>query len=147
MILLKKKKVDKGLLICYNGIIKNKESFMIIGIVGSRRRDTEEDKKLIENKLLEYIEKYPDVTICSGHCPKGGDRFAEELAEKYKLKTIIYPADWKKYGRGAGFMRNTDIVKTSDKLIACVASDRTGGTEDTVKKFIKMKLGRGLSLV
>lgn len=120
---------------------------MIIGIVGSRRRDTEKDKLLVEQNLLEYIKQYGDVTICSGHCPKGADRFAEELAEKYKLKTIIYPADWKKYGRGAGFIRNTDIAKTSDKLIACVTPDRTGGTEDTVEKFIKMKLGRGLKFV
>lgn len=120
---------------------------MIIGIVGSRRRDTEKDKQIVEKALLEYIEQFGDVTICSGHCPKGADRFAEELAEKYKLKTIIYPADWNKYGNIAGFKRNTDIAKTSDKLIACVAPDRTGGTEDTVKKFIKMKLGGGLKLV
>jgi len=120
---------------------------MIIGIVGSRRRDTEQDKQIVEQKLLEFMDKYPDITICSGHCPKGADRFAEELAVKYGLKTIIYPADWNRYGNIAGFKRNTDIAKTSDKLIACVAHDRTGGTEDTVKKFMKMKLGRGLMIV
>lgn len=120
---------------------------MIIGIVGSRRRDTEKDKQIVEQKLLELMDNYLDVTICSGHCQRGADRFAEELAAKYGLKTIIFPADWKTHGKAAGFMRNTDIAKTSDVLIACVAEDRTGGTEDTVKKFIKMKLGIGLILV
>ena len=58
---------------------------MIIGIVGSRRRNSQEDKKLIEEKLINLLESFKDVTICSGGCKKGGDRFAEELADKYKL--------------------------------------------------------------
>lgn len=122
---------------------------MIIGIVGSRRRNTEKDKLLIERKLLELMknESKKNIVICSGGCPKGGDRFAEELAEKYGLRKIIYPADWKKFGRGAGFVRNTDIAKTSDILIASVAEDRTGGTEDTVKKFIKFHGNLNLNLV
>lgn len=112
---------------------------MIVGIVGSRRRNSEQDKKLVEDKLLNLMIFNSDITLCSGGCPKGADRFAEELAVKHNLKIIIYPADWEKHGKAAGFIRNTDIAKTSDVLIACVHSDRKGGTEDTVKKFMKMK--------
>ena len=49
--------------------------------------------------------------------------------------------------RGAGFVRNGDIAKDSDVLIACVAPDRTGGTEDTIKKFLKLKTEKCLFLV
>lgn len=36
------------------------------------------------------------------------------------------------------YARNTLIAQDSDKLIACVAPDRKGGTEDTIKKFVKL---------
>jgi len=112
---------------------------MIIGIIGSRRRNTQEDKDLIEKQLLKILNEDKDITICSGGCKSGGDHFAEELASKYRLKKKIYPANWSKFGKGAGFVRNTEIAEDSDILIACVASDRKGGTEDTIKKFKKMK--------
>ena len=114
---------------------------MIIGIIGSRRRNTENDKISIQKALLNllYDNDKNDITICSGGCSKGGDKFAEELATMYKLKKLIYKADWNNKGKAAGFIRNTYIAESSDVLIACVSSDRTGGTEDTIKKFKKMK--------
>ena len=108
----------------------------IIGIIGSRRRDTEEDFKLTEDAFLKVYE--PGDKICSGLCSKGGDRFAVIIADKYNLEPIWFPAQWAKYGKGAGFIRNTDIANNSDVLIACVAEDRKGGTEDTIKKYSKM---------
>ena len=107
-----------------------------IGIVGSRRRDSNKDFMLIEEAFKNIYE--PGDIICSGLCPKGGDRCAVILAKEYKTETLWFPADWKKYGRSAGFARNGDIAKASDILIACVAADRKGGTEDTIKKYIKL---------
>lgn len=107
----------------------------IIGIVGTRRRDTDQDFGLVKQAFLSVYEK--GDTICSGLCPKGGDRFATILAKEYKTPTLWFPAEWKKYGRGAGMKRNTDIARESDILIACVADDRKGGTEDTIKKYLK----------
>ena len=108
----------------------------IIGIIGTRCRDTIHDLEIVEEVFLRFYE--PGDTICSGLCSKGGDRFAVILADKYNTATKWYPAQWKKYGRSAGFKRNLDIAKNSDILIACVSSDRTGGTEDTIKKFTKL---------
>jgi hypothetical protein len=77
-------------------------------------------------------------TICSGLCPSGADRFAVILSKENNIPNLWFPAEWDKYGRGAGFRRNTDIAIKSDVLIACVAKDRTGGTEDTIRKFEKL---------
>lgn len=107
----------------------------IIGIVGSRSRNSEEDFKACEKVFLS-IYKDGDQ-IVSGGCPKGGDRFAEILAKKYQVPIKIYYAQWNKLGKGAGFARNTDIAKDADELIAVVSSNRKGGTEDTIKKFLK----------
>lgn len=108
----------------------------IIGIIGSRRRDSIEDFKKVEEEFLKHFVE--GDTICSGLCPRGGDKFAVLLSEKYNTDKKWFPADWTRYGKGAGFMRNTDIAKNSDILIACVSEDRTGGTEDTIKKYLRL---------
>lgn len=106
-----------------------------IGIVGTRRRNTFADLDKVIKKFKQVYEE-GDV-ICSGGCPKGGDRFAEILAKRMGLTIIIHYPNWSKYGRTAGFVRNGMIAAESDVLIACVASDRKGGTEDTIKKYHK----------
>ncbi len=108
----------------------------VIGIIGSRRRNTKEDLKKVNDAFLR-VYKSGD-TIVSGGCPKGGDRFAEIIAKLYSVPIVVYKAEWDKYGRGAGFKRNTYIARDSDILIACVALDRKGGTEDTIKKYLAM---------
>jgi len=110
---------------------------MNVGIIGSRRRNTPEDQLKVTNVFLKLKEEYKDISIISGGASRGGDRFAEIIACLEKIPIKIYYADWNKHGKIAGFMRNTDIAKESDILIACVHPDRTGGTEDTIKKFKK----------
>ena len=116
-----------------------------IGIIGTRRRDTDRDYRMVETVFLTVYEE--GDRICSGLCPKGGDRFAVMLAERYGTPTLWFPADWKRYGRGAGFIRNTDIAENSDILLAVTSMDRTGGTEDTIKKFIRFHGSRNLILI
>jgi hypothetical protein len=117
----------------------------IIGIVGSRRRDGNEDYKAVLDAFLSIYE--PGDWICSGGCPKGGDRFAERLHRNYSTPYLVFPANWSKYGKRAGFVRNKDIAKFSDVLIACVAIDRQGGTEHTIREFQKMHNDRKVILV
>lgn len=107
----------------------------IIGIVGSRRRDSKADFLSVAKKFNEIYED--GDWICSGGCSKGADRFAYELHKQYVTPYLEFPAFWEKHGKIAGFLRNTDIAMASDILIACVSPDRKGGTEDTIKKFIK----------
>lgn len=118
----------------------------IIGIVGSRSRDSSRDFLAVHKQFKEI---YMDGDwICSGGCSAGGDAFAYRLHQDYVTPYLEFPAFWKKHGKVAGFLRNTDIAKAADVLIACVSEDRTGGTEDTVKKFIKFNGGEeGLYLV
>ena len=110
----------------------------VIGIIGTRRRDTDEDFKLVYEEFRKIYES--GDSICSGLCPQGGDRFAVIIADRLGLpedKCIWFKPDWEKYGKAAGFIRNTDIARESDVLIACVAYNRSGGTEDTIKKFLR----------
>lgn len=113
--------------------MKNKK----IGIVGSRRRNTRRDFLQVRKKFLQ-LHKEGDV-IVSGGCSKGADSFAEKMAKDFGISIIIHYPNWSKYGKVAGFKRNSFIADDSDILIACVAEDRKGGTEDTIKKFLRTK--------
>ena len=104
-----------------------------IGIVGSRRRNSKDDFNLVERKFLDLYEDGDEIV--SGGCAKGADAMAEHLAKKHQVPMKIYYAQWDRLGKRAGFARNTNIAEDADHLIACVAGDRTGGTEDTVRKF------------
>lgn len=117
----------------------------VIGIVGSRRRNTDMDYAIVEHT---FFRVYRDGdSIVSGGCPKGGDDFAEELSKLYRIPIKIHYPEWDKHGKVAGFIRNTFIAKDADILIACVADDRKGGTEDTIKKFIKFHGDTNLILI
>jgi hypothetical protein len=88
-------------------------------------------------KVFDRIHK-PGDTLVSGGCPQGGDRFAEAAAKAWGLTITIHYPDWKGKGRIAGFLRNTKVAEQCDVFIAVVAEDRTGGTEDAVKKVLKL---------
>jgi len=108
-----------------------------IGIVGSRRRDTWADYKAVEAEFLRVYQE--GDYIVSGGCGRGGDKFAEQIARRLEIPILILYARWKKEGRRvAGFKRNTEVARRADVLIACVAQDRTGGTEDTIEKFTQV---------
>ena len=107
---------------------------MRLGIVGCRARDTEHDLMLVEHEYLRLALECD--SIVSGGCPRGGDRFAEVIAKKWNVPIKIYPAEWNKHGMSAGYKRNIYIANDADVLIACVAKDRKGGTEDTIRKYL-----------
>lgn len=125
----------------------------VIGIVGTRSRDDNGTFSLIKEQFFKIYEK--GDWICSGGCPQGGDRFAEKIAKDHGIPIIIFYPAWHdlnvpgavvrrnkysdKYGEynaNAGFDRNTPIAHTSNALIASVATSRTGGTEDTISKYL-----------
>lgn len=118
----------------------------VIGIVGSRRRASVEDQRLLIEKFHEFYRE--GDTLVSGGCPTGGDRFAEDIARYWGLTITIHYPDWNNRRKQiqtdglarkiAGFVRNTRIAEDCDVLLALVAEDRTGGTEDTVKKAVKL---------
>ena len=108
-----------------------------IGVIGSRRRNEKSDRQKVFDKIKGLY--CTGDWLISGGCPKGGDHFAEQMAKDMGMPILIFHANWKKFGRGAGFVRNSDIAAISTVLIACVAEDRKGGTENTIIKFLANK--------
>jgi len=104
---------------------------MILGIVGTRRFDDYDKFKEIVDNYLEFQGIRPEL-IVSGGAP-GIDSLAEQYAQNKDIPIKIYPADWDKYGRRAGPIRNTQIVDACTHLLA-LPDSKSIGTLDTIKK-------------
>jgi len=105
-----------------------------IGIVGSRKQDSNKDYKAVFKAFKKIYDRMGEDSIVSGGRQKGGDRFAEVISKTIGIPIMIHRANWGKYRKEAGSIRNTLIAKDCDILIACVSEDRSGETEDIIKK-------------
>lgn len=87
---------------------------------------------------LTYNHDYK-VVIVSGGAKKGGDRFAQKIADDCDFEIIVHEPDFDQYGIPlAYFMRNDIVAQESDILIACLDKDsETSGTLYTIDKFKK----------
>ena len=68
--------------------------------------------------LKEELNKYDSITEIISGGAKGADKLAEKYAKEYNISTKIFKASWDKYGKSAGFFRNTEIWKYADEGIA-----------------------------
>ena len=86
---------------------------MLFIIAGSRDFN---DSELLKSKcifLLQDKMKQCNVQIICG-CARGTDTIGKQFAEEFGLKVLEYPADWKKYGKSAGYRRNKEMAKVAD---------------------------------
>jgi len=103
-----------------------------IAIIGSRRRTDREAIKVCVAEL-------PSETVVVTGTAKGPDRWAEQAAQACGHEVVVHEPDldgvcarWQATERY--YARNQAIVDNSDRIIAFVAPDRIGGTEDTIRR-------------
>lgn len=77
------------------------------------------------------IKNPADVTLVSGACPRGADRIAEEHATMRGWTVERYPADWTRYGRRAGFVRNQAMVDLGADVCVIFVRDGSAGATHT----------------
>lgn len=96
-------------------------------ICGSRNW---EDYVAIE-RVVQGLE--PDDTVVTGGA-HGADQMALEAARARNLPTEVFPADWKKHGKGAGFIRNEAMALAGAD--ACIAfwDGESRGTADMMQR-------------
>lgn len=83
-----------------------------VRIIVAGGRDFSDYAKL-ESEVTEIISSYrigDDITIISGHC-RGADMLGEQLANKYSIPIKIFPANWDKHGKSAGYIRNRQMAE------------------------------------
>lgn len=71
------------------------------------------------NVIVTAIQKstFSVTEVVSGGA-RGVDKLGEQFARLNKLALSVYPADWDKYGKSAGYKRNLQMADYADALIA-----------------------------
>lgn len=92
-----------------------KEEYKII-IAGSRGFNNYDFMKDKVDKLISAIRNEKDIIIISGTA-NGADKMGEKYAIREGFNLIQKPADWDKYGKRAGYLRNQEMADIAD---ACV---------------------------
>lgn len=99
---------------------------MKILITGSRDWT---DRAAIENAFDQVQSVHDQYTLISGACPTGADRMGEEIAQEMGWDIERYPADWDKYGKRAGFLRNAEMVALNpDITLAFIKNESKGAS-------------------
>ncbi len=95
------------------------------------------DYRLLEETVNNIITEMlcDDIEIVSGHC-MGADRLGEFYAKKHGTALKIFPAEWTKYGKCAGPIRNRQMIDYingfENKVVIAFVSANTKGTRNTI---------------
>jgi len=107
---------------------------MKIAIVGSREF---KNTYFARSVIADLLRQQPKVILVSGGA-RGIDSLAEEVANTLEREIIVFPADWDKYGKRAGFIRNQLIIDAVDKVIA-FWDGKSKGTKHSIDLAIKAR--------
>jgi hypothetical protein len=94
--------------------------------------------------IREALSKFPkDTIVVHGNC-RGADLMADDIAkELFTEKPLAYPANWKKYGKAAGVLRNQQMLdeNTDIRVVLAFHNDieKSKGTKDMLKRAKKCK--------
>lgn len=91
-------------------------------IAGSREFDNYDMLKEKCDKILSRkVNEGEEIVIVSGTA-RGADTLGEKYAEERGYKIERYPANWDKYGKKAGYLRNKKMAEVSNACIVFLSS-------------------------
>lgn len=113
------------------------ENFKVI-IGGSRGFS---NYKLLRDKCNEYLRnkrKEYNIIIISGGA-RGADTLGKKYAQDEGFSLEVFPANWNKFGKSAGFRRNEQMAEVADALIA-FWDGKSHGTKHMIEIMENKKL-------
>ena len=113
------------------------EDFKIV-IAGSRTFDDYDLLVKICDYYLQNVKDTMNIIVVSGKA-KGADELGEKYAKERGYKVESRPANWDKYGKSAGYIRNEEMAKISNALIA-FWDGKSRGTNHMINLARKYKL-------
>jgi hypothetical protein len=104
-------------------------------IAGSR--DLSPSYHIIRQKL-EEVEWFLKVKEVVSGKARGADRAGEEFARQYEIPVKEFPADWDRYGKAAGPIRNRQMAEYADALLL-IWDGRSPGSKNMKKEMERLK--------
>lgn len=88
-----------------------------------------------------YKAGYNPTCIVHGGC-RGVDTCAQQYADDLGIPAICFPAEWVKYGKGAGPWRNMEMASIADAALIFVHKDRpvTPGTGNMIAEAVRANI-------
>ena len=114
-----------------------------LAIVGSRSFN---DYEQLKSEILKnYNCNEMECIISGGAC--GTDSLAERFAHEFNIPLVVYKAEWNKYGKSAGAIRNHYIIRDCTHCIAFWDGVSPGTARDIqlCKKLGKITLIKNIS--
>lgn len=103
-----------------------------LALVGSRAfTDYARFEAGVAEALRDWGEPLVDEVVTGD--ARGADALAARWAREHACPVRVLTAAWRTHGRGAGVMRNTDIVRACTHMVAFPAPDGRG-TQDSIAK-------------
>ncbi len=113
-------------------------------IAGCRDYENYTEAKEYIDYCISRIRDEHTLIFVSGGC-RGADALGERYANDNGYKIERYPADWEKYGKSAGPIRNRQMAEACDYVI-CFWDGKSKGTKSMIEyakelnKPIKIKI-------
>ena len=108
---------------------------MTAAIIGSRT--------ILNYDLLKQAVKGLPITAVISGGAAGVDKMAERFAKENSLPLTVLPANWQAHGKSAGMIRNAEIVKQAELVIA-LWDGQSRGTQATIN--MAKKAGKKLKV-
>lgn len=90
------------------------------------------------HELVDLITPDNKFTIISGGA-KGVDESGEEYAKEYERNLEVFLADWNKFGKGAGHIRNKQMAEEADALLLIWDGESKGSANMKKEMLFKGK--------
>ena len=101
-----------------------------IVIAGCRYYDNYGEAKQFIDKCISDLRTNNTIIIISG-ASSGADAIGERYAAENGFEIEKYPADWKRFGRKAGPIRNRQLAELCDIAI-CFWNENSKGTKSMI---------------
>jgi len=92
------------------------------------------------------LKKFNDDTVIIEGCANGADKISGFISSRFGYKVLEFHADWKKYGRAAGPIRNKQMLdEGKPDLVLAFHTDieKSRGTKNMIKQSKK----RGIKVI
>lgn len=96
------------------------------------------DRRGVWNALDELQEQQRGrLQVVHGGCPTGADAAAGDWCLFRKVTPRVFRADWERYGKAAGPMRNQNMIDEGADLVLAFVRNDSRGARDTVSRAEK----------